>query len=467
MTTRRQFVAGLAGAAGGLAVLGARLARAEARGGPRAVRGYGALARSADAALALPRGFSARVVSRVGDPMDDGLVVPGQPDGMAAFAGPGGRSVLLRNHEVPPGDEATAFRYLSAPLGEARLARIYDPAAGRGGVTTLVYDTASARLERQFLCLAGALRNCAGGPTPWGSWITCEEITIRKGELGAARDHGYNFEVPADAGGLVAALPLVEMGRFNHEAVAVLNAAGVTYQTEDQPDGLLYRFLPSRAGSLAAGGRLQALALRDAPGAHTGNDPGAGSAFPVATPMPVDWVNLDDVTAPADDLRHRGRSRGAAAFARGEGICVARRAHSADSRVWFACTTGGRLGRGQLWRYRPSRYEGSAREREAPGTLELFLEPENIALLNRADNVAIAPSGDVVVCEDNRELPRLLGVTSSGDVYVIAANPARDAEFAGATFSPDGSTLFVNLQQRGVTLAISGAWRERASSDPV
>lgn len=467
MVTRRRFLGRLGAiTASGLGLLGSRLALAEARGGPRAVTGYGTLEPDPRGLLDLPPGFAYRIISRVGDAMDDGLVVPGLPDGMFAFPGGAGRTRLLRNHELLPNSEATAFRSMSGSLGASRLARIYDPAAGRGGVTTLVYDTRSGKVEEQFLSLAGTLRNCSGGDTPWGSWISCEEITIRAGVFGAARDHGYNFEVPAQAGGLVAAVPLRGMGRFNHEAVAVLDPSGVTYQTEDQPDGLIYRFLPHRPGRLAEGGRLQALVVRDLPGVHTGNGPDTGYEFPVATSLGVDWVDLDGVDAPADDLRLRGRRLGAAAFARAEGACIARGASAARSRVWVVCTGGGRRGLGQLWCYRPSPHEGTPRERDAPATLTLFLEPDNVALLNHGDNVAVAPNGDVLVCEDNREIPRLLGITPAGDVHVIAANAARDSELAGATFSPDGGTLFVNLQQRGITLAITGPWRSRAGSDP-
>ena len=462
LQTRRHFLRRLGAPAIGLALLGPRLALAATRGAAGPIVGFGPLEHVPAGDLDLPAGFTYRIISRVGERMDDGLSVPGRPDGMFAFAGGGARSVLLRNHELKPNSSATAFRLQPQPLSQEQLARIYDPSAGHGGVTTLVYDAASGRVERQFLSLAGTLHNCAGGATPWGSWISCEEISIRAGDFGATRDHGYNFEVPADAAGLVAAVPLVDMGRFNHEAVAVLDARGVTYQTEDQRDGLLYRFVPDRAGRLDAGGRLQALAVRDIPGVHTGNAGHGGRTITPGKRLPVDWIDLDEVRAPADDLRLRGRARGAAAFARGEGICVARGDSNERSQVWLMCTGGGPSGLGQLWCYRPSPHEGRPEERKAPGTLELFLEPDDATVLSHGDSVTMAPNGDLLICEDNRVLPRLLGVTPRGEVYVIAANPRRDSEFSGATFSPDGDTLFVNLQQRGVTLAISGPWHAPA-----
>src|SRR5690606_23977342 len=125
-----------------------------------------------------------------------------------------------------------------------------------GGTTTFVWDTKSGKLEKQFLSLAGTYRNCAGGPTPWGSWISCEEATLYP-ISNAARDHGWNFEVPASATpGRVAPVPLKAMGRFNHEAVAVDAQSGCVYQTEDREDGLFYRFLPNDRTKLAKGGKL-------------------------------------------------------------------------------------------------------------------------------------------------------------------------------------------------------------------
>jgi secreted PhoX family phosphatase len=456
--TRRRFLARLGAlSAAALSPLAARIAAADARAPAVTVPGYGPLQADPEGLLDLPDGFRYGIISRVGQDMDDGFVVPGLPDDMHAFPGANGRAIIVRNHELNPGSEQTAFRAMKGSLDDAQLARIYDPGAGRGGVTTLVVDTASATstaiVERQFLTLAGTLRNCSGGATPWGSWISSEEMVIGPGKYGVRREHGYNFEVPASATELVEPVPLKAMGRFNHEAVAVDPATGIAYQTEDREDGLLYRFLPDAPGRLAAGGRLQALAIRDLPGVHTGNRRNADIAFPLGKGFPVDWVDLDDVTSPNDDLRHQGRSRGAAVFVRGEGMTVET---DGEIRIWFVCTTGGPFALGQLWCYRPSMGEG--------GSVELGVEPRATKWLQNGDNLTVAPFGDLLVCEDSPADQRIVGITPGGGMYVVAANARSDSEFAGATFSPDGGTLFVNLQRPGLTFAIKGPWHERVDA---
>ncbi|MEO1077264.1 MAG: alkaline phosphatase PhoX, partial [Bacteroidota bacterium] len=227
--------------------------------------------------LDLPAGFRYTAFSRVGERMDDGFLVPHRHDGMAAFPGPDGLTVLVRNHEVNADAPATEGAFHGDPSRIAALseAHVYD--RGRqgqpalGGTSTLVYDTRSQQLVSSHLSLAGTIRNCAGGPTPWNTWITCEETTERAGAQWQ-HDHGYNFEVPASAQpGLVEAVPLRAMGRFNHEAVAVHPATSIVYQTEDRNDGLIYRFIPNTPERLHDGGRLQALVVRDAPSLDTRN----------------------------------------------------------------------------------------------------------------------------------------------------------------------------------------------------
>ena len=421
--------------------------------------GFGPLLDDPDGIIGLPEGFSYSIISRRGERMTDGFFVPALHDGMATFPGPDGMTLLVRNHEmtVRSGAADGAFGADLSLLDRLDRSLLYDAGSGElpalGGTTTLLYDTRRQRLVSHHLSLAGTLVNCAGGPTPWGSWVSCEEIVIGA-EGPYAKEHGYNFEVTAGLDGLpVAPVPLKAMGRFKHEAIAVHPATGIVYETEDLSDGLLYRFIPDVPGELARGGRLQALAVRDAPGFDTRNF--ESTTVATGAPMAVDWIDLDHVESPDDDLRLRGHAAGAARFARGEGIFWG------DDEVFIACTNGGEARKGQIWRYRPSPLEGTPDEATRPATLELFIEPNDGTLVENADNLCVAPWGDLVVCEDGTGDDYLLGITPAGRIYKLARNLNGDGEFAGACFSPDGSTFFVNMQANGWTLAITGPWRTR------
>lgn len=454
MNTRRQFLRNAAlYSAGffGLRQLAQRPLFAEQAA---AEFGFGPLVDVPGGFLRVPRGFSAVDFSATGEEMADGLLVPGKHDGMAAFAGRDGRTLLVRNHELESEwVDLSPFGANASRLSRVPLEKLYDAGRGiapnLGGTTTLVFDTRTQRFESHYMSLAGTVRNCAGGPTPWGTWITCEEVN-EIAEPHAEKAHGFNFEVqPASTPGLVDPIPLKAMGRFRHEAVAVDPRTSVVYQTEDVIGGLLYRFIPDRPGHLSAGGRLQALVVSDWKTADTSN--WGEPRFPVGRPVAVHWIDLDDIENPAGDLRLRGAAAGAATFARGEGAW-----HGNDS-VYFAMTNGGASQYGQIFRYRPSPHEGTPRETKAPGTLELFSEPNNSELLRNCDNLTVAPWGDLVVCEDASGICRLIGITPEGKCYVIAAGSGK-GELAGVCFSPDGSTLFVNVQNPGFTVAITGPW---------
>ena len=426
-----------------------------------AAEGYGPLIEDPNGLIDLPAGFAARIVSRAGEEMADGLLVPGMPDAMATFEGPGGTTLIVCNHEcLRMGD--SPFGAKNARLAKIPPSKLYDLGAGLtpspGGTTTMVWDTRTGTLARQYLSLAGTLRNCAGGATPWGSWITCEETVLTAGykeeeKLHLLKDHGWCFEVPAGAEiGLADPVPLTAMGRFVHEAVGVDPRTGIVYLTEDQDDGLIYRFIPNERGHLRAGGRLQALALANGV-RDTGNWPNGKESVAIGEKLNARWIDLDDVAAPKDDLRHRGHAAGAARFARGEGMWVG------DGEIYWVCTSGGRRQIGQIFRYTPSAAEGTEREKASPGRLELFLEPNDTKRLNNPDNLTISPWGDVIVCEDTGGNDcRLVGVTRAGALYTFARS-RRHGELAGAVFSPDGTTLFVNMQGDGLTLAITGPWK--------
>ena len=417
---------------------------------------FGPLVPDSKGVLDLPAGFSYQVISQSGDQMDDGYITPGLPDAMATFRGSNGLTLLVMNHEMMPTLEPGPFGRRNELLQSAHEDFLYDRGSTphRGGTTTLVYDTKRQQKQLQYLSLAGTTRNCAGGPTPWGSWISCEETTIKKGEgidpdtnlpYRCSQDHGYNFEVPATSSiRLTKAIPLKEMGRFNHEAVAVDPRSGIVYQTEDRHDGLIYRYIPNVKERLASGGRLQALQVRDLPSADTRN--WDSNEFEVGEVYQAEWIDLEEIDAPEDDLRDRGFKMGAARFARGEGMWYSK------GQIFFACTNGGSKRAGQIWRYIP---KGDSFDK---GRLELFIEPNNSELLQAADNLTVAPWGDLIVCEDrDGDVVRIVGVMMQGELYTFAANHL-NTEFAGSTFSPDGSTLFVNLQHAGLTVAITGPW---------
>ncbi|MEM9966451.1 MAG: alkaline phosphatase PhoX [Asticcacaulis sp.] len=423
------------------------------------IAGYGPLVKDPAGLIDLPEGFSYHIFSRQGEEMNDGFLVPGMHDGMACFPYAKNKVALVRNHEIKPtrtgigpfgpnNERADRLKsglaYASAPDGTPL----------HGGTTTLIYDTQKRELVRHHLSLTGTSTNCAGGPTPWGSWLSCEETSDRAGET-SDKNHGYVFEVPSKSRRPVKPRPLKAMGRFDHEAVAIDPKTGIAYMTEDTGDSAFYRFIPNDRRRLHKGGRLQALAIRDRPHALTDNRSGdlfwqAGQSFN------VDWIDLDEVDSPNNDLRHRAHAKGAAQFARGEGIWFG------DGELYFACTSGGVHQNGQLMRYVPGPYEGTAHDATLSGKLQLFAEPNNDLLFDYIDNVTVAPWGHIYACEDRysdtlKNHIRIL--TRDGKVATFARNTdVKNSEWAGACFSPDGSTLFANLQANGWTVAITGPW---------
>lgn len=395
--------------------------------------------------LALPEGFEYRAFGREGSPMADGGPTPRAHDGMAAFSMPDGSIRLIRNHESrdPPG-----YARRLVPAGAA-----YDPLAG-GGTTTLVVrpdESGIPRLERDFASLGGTLLNCAGGPTPWGSWLSCEETTQGVAR-GWSAPHGYVFEVPAGAEGPVPATPLRAMGRFTHEAIAIDPLTGVVYETEDLNRRCgFYRFIPDTPGFLADGGRLEMLAVDGSPGVdlRTGRRMGAR--------LPVSWVPIEDPD-PADGERRptavaeQGLVRGAARFSRLEGCWYA------DDSVYFHSTNGGVAHCGQVWRYIPSEE-----------VLILVFESPSANVLEGPDNITASPRGGLLICEDSGGVNHLRGLTPDGRIFDFARNIMNHREFAGACFSSDGRYLFVNIQgdldswgpgNRSMTLVIWGPWEE-------
>jgi secreted PhoX family phosphatase len=431
--TRRRFVQGSAAVGGGIALGGpiSALAAHAAEGRVKRAVGYGPLRDtpeqdSGEVYLQLPAGFRYRVISRDAEPMSDGKPTPGIFDGTGCYPGPRGTVVLIRNHENRSRPNEIT---VDVPVGKR-----YDPdPAVTGGNTKLVVDRGSRRVVESFAVLGGTHTNCAGGVTPWNTWITCEEIfTYGPGETdpNGGVPHGYCFEIPADARGPVTPVPITAAGRFVHEAVAMLD--GILYETEDQGDAAFYRFVPDRKprewGDLATfGGTLQALMVRgrpnfDADGAHPGES------------YPVEWVTIDEPNPLTDTVRQQAQSKGAAMFSRTEGIWAY------DRRLYFDCTSGGDAEAGQLWQYTPH-----GRDR---GELKLIFESPGADVLDAPDNLVVVPdTGDVWLQEDGGGGDQFVrGVTRRGEIYDFAKTVMNGTEFCGGCFSPDGRTFFVSQQ---------------------
>jgi len=472
---RRSFLQAGATVAAGVAIAGpfeGFVAHA-GRGGP-GNDGYGPLAPVGDrrdgvVRLDLPEGFQYRSFHPAGTVLGDGAVLPGRHDGMAAFRGGPGRAVIVRNHEINGNTNVAGG---GPPLGDP--ADGYDPIAKGGTVTVEVDGFGNVYDDR--VSLSGTQNNCAGGATPWRSWLTCEE-TINGGDVGSdftgvpntgLRKHGYVFEVPAF--GEASGEPLTAMGRFAHEAAVTDPGGRAVYLTEDNfgfPSGF-YRFLPdglrARDGGrspLANRGRLQMLAVCGVPNAelHLGQPDGAS--------YPVRWVDIEDpdptfapgttnneaISAVGDE----GRAKGAALFSRLEGAVWS------NGKVYFTSTQGGSAsdattsgfgsGRGQVWSYH-----------RGPERLELVFESPGSATLDLPDNVEASRRGTLVLCEDGSGDNFLRGLTRRGELFTFARNadPGQvGQEFAGASFSPDGDTLFVNVQSSsGYSVAIWGPWHK-------
>ena len=400
--------------------------------------GYGELNADPEGLLDLPVGFTYRVLSSLGDAMTDGAVVPDKADGMGCFDLGDGRLALVRNHElVSTDDGGGAFA-----LGFGAKDGVFVP----GGTTHVVLDRDSLKVSDQYRSLGGTIRNCSGGITPWGSWLTCEESVTGPGQKygeGLDKNHGWVFEVPAAQTGLAEPVPLVAMGRFNHEAACVDPATGYVYLTEDREDSVLYRFMPSEPGKLSRGGRLQAMKVEGLTDLRNWTD----TSVTVGTVGRVSWVDLEGVEAPEDDLRYQAAAKGASLIARGEGI------HMGEGEAFICSTSGGDAGLGQIFKLSLSASGDDDR-------LALFFESVSHHQFNFGDNLTVAPNGHLVVCEDQYTVNvdnHLRGITTDGYAYPIARLNLQ-TELAGACFSPDGKTLFVNVYAPTKTLAITGPW---------
>ena len=477
--SRRRFVQGSA-AAGGLAAMGP-LGALSARAATSEAEGYGPLVNKGE--LWLPEEFNYQVISRQGDAMIDGQPTPGIFDGMAAYDGRDGRTILIRNHEnrerageqkvmTPP-----VLQYNELAFGGNTKLEVSRRRAGRDPVTGQRLYT--YEVGREFAILGGTSTNCAGGVRDSHIWITCEEVVKRLG----GKKHGYIFEIDARANGPVKAVPVPQAGRRAHEAA--VERRGIVYLSEDRsisPDPLtekrllgscLYRYTPKpRGGSVPlaqTSGPLEALKIKGE--FHTNMDTGRV----VGRPYPVEWVpvpepdheddtdNRTDRVAGFTPNRIQAQDNGAAYFDRQEGMW----AGPGGAKIYFDCTTGGAEDLGQVWEYDPGRE-----------VITLIYESSDAARLENPDNVVVVPqTKDILLCEDSDGEQFVRGVTRDGKIYDFAKSGPNDTEFCGACFDPDHRTLYLNQQGergslpdgppdgRATTYAIYGPFARRAGSN--
>jgi secreted PhoX family phosphatase len=448
--TRREILARTGALGAGIAFTGAFSELFAGTAAARGHRGYGPLVPDPDGLLDLPKGFRYRVLSREGDPLRSGEgPVPSNHDGMAALPGRRGRIHLVRNHE----NRHTAT--IGVPTVEGLT---YDPAA-RGGCTALELDGRGDVLGER-VAIAGTAVNCAGGPTPWNTWLTCEENEDRAGTNGYTKDHGFIFEVDGADPHRTGAVPLTAMGRFQHEAIAVDPRSGIVYETEDafdRPFGLFYRFLPDKplggTGSLRAGGALEAMRVPGVPDLSEIKDIGASFDR-------IEWVPVPDSQAKQTPIRLQDFGPKGITHAQKLEGCYwgGRSVYFVSS---YARSSEGSAGDhfGQVWKYEPHRRRLTLVVVFGPGT-GIDMPGEF------PDNICLAPSGGLMVCEDGNGAQHVYGLTKRGEVYPAARNAQNIGtpdepewgEFAGVVFSPDGDTMYLNCYRPGTTFAVTGPW---------
>ncbi|MBU3863870.1 PhoX family protein [Streptomyces sp. 4503] len=426
--------------------------------------GYGPLVEDPKGILALPKGFRYKIITRTGETkLESGESTPSNHDGTATFEGSRGATLLVNNHELA-GPRSNWPH--PVPLIEGL---VYDPAASGG--CTVVEVSKHGDHVTEWVGIAGTATNCAGGRTPWGTWLTCEETEDKAGQNGMTKDHGYVFEVdPHDRKANRDPKPIKALGRYAHEAVVVDPKRGHLYLTEDAsgPNGLLYRWVPPHGFEHGRGklgqlkddaGVLQAPKCYDSGGNFVDD---LSRATKTGTVYGVDWETVPDRDAKSVSVRKQ--------FKDGE-ITRARKLEGmwwADGGAYivssFARKESPVQHDGQVWFYDPKR---------RTLTLKVLLgvnpDPSKDGAFDGPDNITVSPYGGLVIAEDGEGIQHLFGATEDGRTYPIARNDLNIgtaeepefSEFTGVVFSPDGSTLFANIQVPGIMLAITGPWRRQ------
>ncbi|MEO5898646.1 MAG: alkaline phosphatase PhoX [Ilumatobacteraceae bacterium] len=434
---------------------------------------YGDLVPDPAGILDLPKGFSYEIVSQAGERLINGKPLPDRFDGTGTFAGPLKSVFIVRNHE----------QYESAPIpciDSARPAFVYDNGvyaatgeyAANGGTSTVVLDRRNHKVL-EYVSLAGTYSNCAGGETPWGTWLTCEETELVPGPTnGATKTHGWVFEVdPYSPLHNARPTPLEALGRFAHEAAVVDPRTGSVYLTEDssKPNGLVYKCEPADPrpgyGRLRAGGSLFAMRCTE-----------GGAAVPdlsvyteIGTTLAVEWVAVPDPAAMTMGSTRKQfdfldfAANAVVAGVSGDAITRSRKFEGAwydGGKIFIVCSFAHGAGDwslgshdGQVWSLDPSDETLTLEVR-----FDVNVDPAGAGtdLPDGPDNITVSPWGGVILCEDGEGVQHLLAVAPDGSTSLFARNHENDSEFTGACFSPDRKTLFANRQEPGITFAITG-----------
>jgi secreted PhoX family phosphatase len=427
---------------------------ASAHGAARAA-GYGPLIADPKGLLALPEGFTYTIVAQAGvTRLESGEPTPGDPDGTAAFVRRGGNgSVLVNNHEMGAVTERNAVPPVPGFT--------YDPAFG-GGTTNIEVDK-DGNGVREYVSLAGTNNNCAGGKTPWETWLTCEESESRPTD---PIPHGYVFEVsPYDQDANRDPKPIKAFGRYAHESCVVEPQGARVYHTEDasNPNGLLYRWtapdsaLPLGKGSFREladdAGTLEAMRASTRSGAFV---PDLSVATRPGTTYRAEWVTVPDRDARTSSTRKQTYAKPITRSRKLEGMWWG------DGGAYFVASfarfSDGSEAQhdGQVWFLDPDE-----------DTIELKLHfaytPEDQdSDPDGPDNITVSAHGGLIIAEDGEGKQHLVGSTDSGETFFLARNEhPDDSEFAGPCFSHDKKTLFANIQSPGYVLAIQGPWRKQ------